>query len=338
MAVLSVGVDIAKQTFAGAVWAAEAGHPLGEFSNRPAGFEALAARLEQERGRAGAETVHLVLEPTGGYELALAHFALQRGWRVSLPNPRQVRDWAKGLGQRAKTDRQDALLLARFGAERRPPTWAPVAAEVAELESLLQRQQELEQILQQERNRQAALEGRLHVAAHVGESLAAVIQALEEALRQVERQIEAQVKQHASLSEPLRRLRAVPGVGPKSALPLLVLLFRWHALTAGAGDAKGWTAYVGLDPQTHESGTSVRGRGTITRMGNRAMRSRLYMCALGGVKGRNGLRAYYERLVGRGKSKKLALVAAARKVLLWAWAVFRDQVDFAPEKVAPAAV
>jgi len=136
----------------------------------------------------------------------------------------------------------------------------------------------------------------------------------------------------------MARLRAVPGVGPKSALPLLVLLFRWQALTAGAGDAKGWTAYVGLDPQTHESGTSVRGRGTITRMGNRAMRSRLYMCALGGVKGRNGLRAYYERLVGRGKSKKLALVAAARKVLLWAWAVFRDQVDFAPEKVAPAAV
>lgn len=337
MSVLSVGVDIAKQTFAGAVWANEAGRPLDEFPNRQAGFEALAARLEQERVRVGADTIHLVLEPTGGYELALAHFALQQGWRVSLPNPRQVRDWAKGLGQRAKTDQQDALLLARFGAERRPPTWAPVAAEVAELESLLQRKQDLEQMLLQERNRQAALAGRPHVASHVGESLTTVIRSLEEALRQVERQIQAHVKEHASLSEPLRQLRTVPGVGPKSELPLLVLLFRWQALTAGAGDAKGLTAYVGLDPQTHESGTSVRGRGTITRMGDRRMRGRLYMCALGGVKGQNGLRAYYERLVGRGKSKKLALVAAARKVLIWSWAVFRDQVDFAPEKIAPVA-
>jgi transposase len=321
----------------GAVWADGAGRPLGELPNKRDGFEELAALLEAERGRVGATTIHLVMEPTGGYELALAHFALKQGWRVSLPNPRQVRDWAKGLGQRAKTDKQDALLLARFGAERRPPPWAPLPVDAAVLESLLQRKQDLEQMLQQERNRQAALEERPHVAAHVGESLAAVIQSLEAALRQVESEIQAHVKQHASLSEPLRRLRAVPGVGPKSELPLLVLLFRWQALTAGAGDKKGLTAYVGLDPQTHESGTSVRGRGTISRMGDRQMRGRLYMCALGGVKGQNGLRAYYERLVGRGKSKKLALVAAARKVLIWSWAVFRDHVDFAPEKVAPAA-
>jgi transposase len=337
MTVLSVGADIAKKSFDSAVWAGGASRPLGSFVNQRTGFEELAALLEQERVLTGADTIHLVMEPTSGYELALAHFALERGWRVSLPNPKQVRDWAKGVGQRAKTDAQDALLLARFGAERRPPAWAPLPAEVAELDSLLQRQEDLEQMLRQERNRQAALAGRPHVASHVGESLAEVIAALEAALRQVEEQIRAHVKQHASLSEPLRRLRAVPGVGPKSELPLLVLLYRWQALTAGAGDAKGLTAYVGLDPKTHQSGTSVRGRRTISRMGDRRMRGRLYMCALGGVKGQNELRAYYERLVGRGKNKKLALVATGRKVLIWSWAVFRDHAEFTPEKAAPAA-
>ena len=72
-------------------------------------------------------------------------------------------------------------------------------------------------------------------------------------------------------------------------------------------------------------------------MGDRQMRARLYMCALGGVKGKNALREYYQRLVGRGKAKKVALVAASRKILIWAWAVFRDQVSFQAEKALPQA-
>jgi len=337
MSLLSVGVDIAKQTFAGAVWIQGASRSLGEFPNRQAGFEALAARLEAERARVGAALIQLVLEPTGGYELGLAGFARAQGWRVSRPNPRHVRDFAKGLGQRAKTDKQDALLLARYGAERQPPPWAPLPAAVSELESLLARQQELEQMLRQERNRQQGLAGRPGVAASVLPNLAQVIEALERAREQVEAAIQEHLKEQPALAEQARELRAVPGVGPQSVLPLLVLLHRWHALTGGTGTAKKLTAYAGLDPLTHQSGTSVRGRETISRMGDRRLRARLYMCALGGVKGQNALRAYYQRLVGRGKAKKVALVAASRKILIWAWAVFRDHVSFQAEKALPQA-
>lgn len=332
-----VGADIAKATFAAACWEAGRGRSLGEFANNPTGFEQLRQRVAQIVPAGQAASVHLILEPTGGYELGLAGFALAQGWRVSLPNPRHVRDFAKGLGQRAKTDKQDALLLARYGAERQPPPWAPLPRAVSELESLLQRQGELEQMLRQERSRQQGLAGRPGVAPSVLPNVGQVIEALERALEQVEAAVQEHLKQQPELAEQARQLRAVPGVGARSVLPLLVLLHRWQALTRGAGTAKKLTAYAGLDPLTHQSGTSVRGRETISRMGDRQMRARLYMCALGGVKGKNALREYYQRLLGRGKAKKVALVAASRKILIWAWAVFRDHVSFQAEKALPQA-
>ena len=94
------------------------------------------------------------------------------------------------------------------------------------------------------------------------------------------------------------------------------------------GTAKAITAYFGLDPKAYESGTSIRKRAGISRQGNTEIRHFLYMGALGGVGGNNPLRNFYKSLVGRGKPKKLALVAAARKILIWCWAVFRQGKPF----------
>lgn len=103
-------------------------------------------------------------------------------------------------------------------------------------------------------------------------------------------------------------------------LPLVVLLGRWQAQTGGHGSPKGLVAYAGLDPQPYQSGTSVHRHPAISRQGAPHLRSRLYMGALGALRGPNAVRRFYDHLVGRGKPKKLALVAAARKILVWAWA------------------
>jgi transposase len=103
---------------------------------------------------------------------------------------------------------------------------------------------------------------------------------------------------------------------------LLVACERFHTLTGGQGNAKEMVAYVGLDPQPHESGTSVWRPALISRQGDRGLRARLYMGALGALRGENPVHAFSQRLVTRGKPKKVALVAAARKLLVWAWAVF----------------
>jgi transposase len=326
---LWLGIDIGKATFVAAVMKGHEALELGEFVNDRAGFVALADAVQAEVS--AATIVHVVLEPTGGYEQAAVAFIYEQGWQVSLPNPKQVRDWAKGTGTRAKTDRQDAKVLARYGATRRPASHPPLAQEVNEMDSLLKRRQDLEQMLQQEKNRLQQLSGRPGIAGAVIPSLEEVIKLLEEALETVNQAIKDHLTQHECMRRELKRLLALPGIGDKVGLSLLVLLHRWQTLTGGDGSAKALTAFVGLDPQPHESGRSVRRRATISKMGNIEMRRLLYMGALSAVHGRNPLHHFYERLVNRGKAKKLAVVAAARKILVWAWILFSRQIEWDPE-------
>jgi transposase len=207
-------------------------------------------------------------------------------------------------------------------------------AELNELELVLRRKEDLEKLLRQERNRQHALGGRAGVPAAVGRSLERIIGALEQELAELEQTIKRHLGQPAELRNAAKRLQSVPGIGAKNVLWVLVLVARFSTLTDGLGDAKGLVAYAGLDPQPYQSGSSVHKRASISPKGNRSMRRRLFLGALGGVRGQNVLRGFYQRLVGRGKPKKAALIAAARKILVWAWAVFRDHTTFDPAKVS----
>lgn len=336
MNVLPLGVDMSKATFQAAIWRTSGGQTLGEYGNGRPDFETLASRVQQIQQEAGCETVHLVIEPTGGYEQALVAFAYEQGWRISLPNPRHVREWAKASGRRAKTDAQDALLLAHFAAERQPPAQQPLPREVSELDSLLKRRDDLEAMLRQEHNRQEAFTHQPHAHQGLARSFERLITALEEELRAVKDEIERHVPHHSHIAAHVGRLSQIPGIGPRTVLPLLVLLFRWQALTGGRRSAKSFIALTGLDPQPFQSGASVHRRTTISRLGDRSIRRRLYMAALGGLRGTNPLRDFYDRLVGRGTPKKVALIAAARKLATWAWAVFVSETDFDPARVAPA--
>lgn len=331
---LASGVDMSKASFVGAVWLGGQAVELGEFANNQEGFERLQQALLAHQGQQGASQIHLVVEPTGGYELGLVAFAYEQGWAVSLPNPRQVREWAKGMGKRAKTDKVDAKLLAQFAAQRQPPAQPPLAAEVSELNNLLERRNDLETMLRQEQNRLGELIARPGVPQRVLDNLQQIIHALENGLQEIEAAIQQHLQTHAYLLEHRKRLLTIPGIGPKNVLPLLVLLLRWHTLTDGQGGDKGLTALVGLDPKPWQSGTSVFHRPTISKMGNGEIRRLLYMGALGALRGQNPLHDFYDRLVGRGKAKKLALVAASRKLLTWAWAIFATGTVWNPAQPA----
>lgn len=328
---LVVGVDIAKKDFAVAYRVGAVTVDLGKFDNNAEGYAALQSRLAQACTEHGLNQIQVVLEATGGYEAALLAYAYGQGWGVSLPNPKKVRDWAKGVGYRVKTDRVDARILAHYGVERQPPVRPQLAVEVTQLDSLLKRRLDLEQTLHQEQTRLSEMAGRPGLAPQVEESLRQVIEALTQALASIEQAIEDLTAKHEPLQTQMVRLLALPGVGPKVVLPLLVKLFQWHNLTSGQGDAAGLVAYIGLDPQPYESGRSVRKHAGISKMGDSEVRRLLYMGALGGVRGNNPLKPFYQRLVGRGKAKKVALVAAARKILVWAWTLFSRQIAWNPD-------
>lgn len=330
MKTLIVGADIAKATFTGAQGWGEQVTYLAEFGNDKAGFNQLGERVKAFCQAAGIKQVHLIVEPTGAYELGLVNFAYEQGWWVSLPNPKQVRRWAEGSGKRTKTDRQDACLLAEYGSKQKLLPQQPLPEAVSQLDSLLHRRQDLEKLLRAERNRLLILRQRPGTPPAVLDSVERIIAALEAELAAIEQAIQELLTQNPDLKRQAKQLRTVPGIGPKNVLPILVLLHRWQALTQGTGTPKGLTAFLGLDPRHHVSGSSVHKRSLISKMGDSTGRHLFYLGALGGVRGHNPLRDFYQRLVGRGKAKRLALVAAARKILLWDWAVFSRILPLMP--------
>lgn len=328
----SVGIDVAKATLAVACWDGQRAVSWGSVANTQEGWERLAARIP---AAVPAATVRLTLEPTGGYELPLALWASQQGWQVVRPNPRHVRDWARGEGRRAKTDAVDAQVLAQYGAAPERTLWQPLPSEVAELEQLLHRRDEVAELLHRERIRAEQVAVHPQMPQAVPSSVKRLIKTLEEEVAELDTAIAEHIAGHDALQQAHTRLLSVPGIGQRTVAPVLSLLTRWQATTGGAGTSKGLVAFVGLDPRPYESGTSVHRHATISRQGDRLLRARLYMGALGAaVHGHNPLHQFYARLVARGKAKRLALVAAARKILIWAWAVFTSGQPFAATNVA----
>lgn len=333
---LFIGIDVSKKNLDVAYWQQNKAIFLGKFTNDADGFQTIAQKVEEIKKIEGCESIFLVMEPTGGYEQPLAYFAYNLGWQVSLPNPKQVKDWIRGTGTRAKTDKIDALMLAKYGAVQNPLDWKPLPEEVAQLESMLSRLQVLKDMLASEKNQWESLGYNSHPV--VSQNLQENMASLERQIKELEKAIQAHYESHQHLREQRKRLKTVNGVGNRIADVMVVAMHRFDSLTDSSGTSKGITAYYGLDPKPYESGSSVRKRPGISRQGNTEIRHYLFMGALGGVGGRSGnkvdtpLRSFYKSLIGRGKPKKVALVAAARKILVWCWAVFRQGKPFDPTR------
>ena len=324
-----VGIDVSQASFTAAFWLDDQPVDLGDFDNQQTGFETLATAIATHEAIAACENIHIILEATGGYELRLLSFINSKTWLFSLPNPLRVREWAKGMGYRVKTDRVDGRILAHFGHLCRPDPQQPVPEAVEQLDSLLQRQEDVQKLYRQESNRQHALSYRPHASPAAAVSLERTLAFLEKELQTIEEEIADLLKANPQLRAQSKQLLTVSGVGKKTVLSLLVLCHRFHARTSGQGTSKGVTAYTGLDARPFDSGSSVHRRPTISKMGNSQIRAKLFLAALGGIRGKGSpLRHFYLRLVDRGKPKKLALVAASRKIIVWSWAVFRNDVPF----------
>jgi transposase len=309
---------------------------LGRVENTAAGWQAMAVAVgelahKSQQSDDPIETIHLIIEPTGGYEEGLLYFAYTQQWLVTLVNPLQVRRWAEGQGVRAKTDRQDALLLAWYGAATQPSPQDPMDEGAAALDELLRRRSDLEQLRQAERNRLGQVQRKPRPLPSVQQSLERTLRLLDQEVHEIEAAIQQLLQAHPYLQQQRKLLRSLPAIGEKLSLEMLVLCHRFYAYTRGQGASKQIVAYVGLDPQPHESGKSKR-RATISRQGNAHLRAQLYAAVLGGVRGHNPLRDWYLHLQAQGKAKKLALVACSRKVLTWVWALFRSNKPFDPSR------
>jgi transposase len=244
----------------------------------------------------------IVLEATGGYErLAAATLALA-GLPVVVVNPRQVREFAKAVGQLAKTDRLDAGLIALFAERIRPVVRERPALELGPLSEQILRRRQLVDMITAENNRRAL------VSAAVRRRLDLHIAWLERELSTVERELQRVIEASPLWCARDDLLQSVPGIGPRVSHALIGLLPELGTL-----NRQHISALVGIAPFNDDSG-GHRGVRHI-RGGRAAVRTALYMGALVGVRYNPVLKAFYQRLRANGKPAKVALVACMRKLL-----------------------
>ena len=317
MSGMYVGVDVAKAEL---VVAARPSDERWSVANDERGARTLAERLKRDA------PALVVLEATGGYELAAVAALAAAGLPVVVANPRQVRDFARATGQLAKTDRIDAGVLALF-AERVRPEVRPLPNEEAqELDAVLTRRRQLLEMLTAERNRLGQVAGRGRRP--VKKSLKAHIAFLERELRVADTDLGAMVRASPAWREKDDLLRSVPGVGPVLSLTLLAELPELGRLSR-----REVAKLAGVAPLARDSGT-LRGHRYV-HGGRASVRAVLYMAALVATRRNPVIRAFYERLLAAGNPKKLALVACMRKLLTILNAMARSGVRWeAPNALA----
>lgn len=292
----TVGIDVSKATLDVAGWPAGPGRQV-------ANQDGPIAELVQEL--AACAPARIVVEASGGWEWPLVAALVAAGLPVALANPRHVHAFGRAIGQLAKTDALDALLLARFGHQVQPPLRALPDAATRQLADLVGRRRQLQTMLTAEGNRL----GHESHAPLVREQLERHVELMRGQLREVDVAIADTVRSNTAWRERETVLRSVPGVGPVLAATLLSELPE-----LGAVGRKPLAALVGVAPFNRDSGT-LRGRRT-TWGGRAAVRCALYMATLVATRCNPVVRARYQRLLDAGKPKKLALVACMRQLLL----------------------
>jgi transposase len=295
-----------------------------EFANDTKGHKRLISWLKKR-----CTHVRVCIEATGIYSLDLA-FALHRApaVEVMVANPRSIADFGRALMQRSKTDALDAEVILEFVKRMPFARWEPPSPERLNLRAIMRRVTALKQMAQQEKNR-------AHAAQHTDEITHLIARDVDQHIVQIERHVQkleaeayAIVLSQPDLSASYRRLTSIRGIARVSALHILGEL----AVLANDMSARQWVAHAGLDPRHHDSGTSIHKPARISRAGNRHLRTALFLPAMVAVQHEPNVKAFYQQLLFRGKTKMQALVAVMRKLLHAIHGMFASESVFVGEK------
>lgn len=304
MDMVIVGIDVSKDRLDVAVL------PSGEafaVERKSAGLEALVERLQ------GFAPHLIALEATGGFETIVAAALAGAGLPVAVVNPAQIRAFAKALGQRAKTDPIDALVIARFAETARPQPRALPDEATQLLADLVARRRQIIEMIGAERQREKRI-----TIPHLRRSIERLLKALEKELASVDTDIDQAVRGSPAWREKEDLLASVPGIGPTIARTLIA-----EMPELGSLDRKQIAALAGLAPFTRQSG-QWRGKSFISG-GRASVRTALFMGASVASRWNPVLKPFFQRLTRAGKPKKVALIAVARKLLTILNAILRDQ-------------
>lgn len=288
-----------------------------QFKNKMSGFKKFRKLLNSNS--------HCVMEATGYYHYQLAYYLLEDGVKVSVENPLSIKRFIQMKLTKLKTDKSDSRLICEYAGQVDLKLWKGSSKKVQEC-------LQITRALSVYTKQSTMIKNKLHGETVLGNPSKAVVSSLKRSLKHLLKEIKALEDKLLFLvkethQDLFTRIRTIPGIGRKTGIMLIVLTGGFERFSS----ASELCSYAGLTPVVRQSGSSVRGRPRISKMGNQKLRNLLFMCSFTACKYNKACRDIYERIVAKGKSKKLALIAVCNKLLKQAFAIAKSGLIFDKE-------
>lgn len=265
---------------------------------------------------------HFVMEATGVYHVSLMFFLYEHKCTYSVVNALQIKRYIQMQLERNKSDKKDARRICEYGMERKPqPSQMPDPL-YFECRSLNHAIKKITADIISFTNQIHSLEKLPAGSAAVIKAYKRIIAELEKEQKKLEHKLDKKLKEWQP--QLLERVQSVVAIGKRATAELIVYTQGFKAMTSH----RQLISYAGLSPREYTSGTSIRGRSKICKQGGKTLRNILYMCSMSAVKSNRACKELYERLVAKGKNKKLALIAVSNKLLKQVFAVVHNQTLF----------
>jgi len=316
MSAAILGIDIAKKKFDVALYTCGK-YKHKSVANTQAGFEALSAWLSKNE----ISKVHACMEATGPFWEALATYLHDANHVVSVVNPARIKAFGESELSRTKTDKADAKLIARFCEAMKPGPWQPDPVEIRALQALGRRRDALIAMRTQELNRDASTDP------IVNSSIQSVLAFLNQEIEQITELIKEHIDNHPDLKHKRDLLKTIPGVGDKAAEAVLSEFNGFENFER----IEQVVAYMGLSPKEKSSGSSVRGKSQICKMGNARLRKSLFMPALAASQWNPAVKALYDRLKAKSKNGMIIACACMKKLVHLMFGVVKNNKPFDPD-------
>ena len=315
-----IGVDVGQDE----LWVAVDGKKPRPFIHSKQGIKKMVTWVKKH---ASNNNLHFGMEATGVYSYSLAtHLHKFAGVVISIINPAQIASFSKAQLRRVKTDKVDAQVILDFVKSQRPPLWSPEPESLRKLYHLVTTADSLSEDIGRWKNRSHSSKYIDDLSNEVKKTQKAVIKSLTNQRDKIEKLIQKLCEQDEQIKNKMALLCSIPGVAEHSAVRLLA----YGKTALMTHSKKELTAHAGLSPSHRQSGTSVRGKSRISKMGNKKLRSTLFMPALVAIVHNPNIKKYYQNLLDKGKPKMLALVACMRKLLIMAQAILLKNTPFKP--------
>ena len=266
------------------------------------------------------------MEATGVYYENLAHFLYANNQEVAVVLPNKIRNYAKSLESKSKTDPIDSATITRFALERKQTHWSPPDPKIKAIRDLAREYQNLKAMGTEVKNRVHAKEHSFSFDKASMKRKQKLITFLDKQTEQILKEIKVIICSVPELEQKIAKLDTIKGVGFITIVTVLAETNCFEHVTS----AKQLASYAGLDVVFNDSGKR-KGKTTISKKGNTFIRKALFMPALSASKYNHHLKELYKRLVQKGKNKKAALIAVARKLLLLIYAIWKNDSEYIPD-------